>query len=122
MSISNTTYQHFIEALNVMNAAIAAHQDSNFFKVFLTGCENVFGDRNLGVAVYQDDPDTPHDYYTIRLEDRAFVLVSHGKKNPKWTWKVSEEYLQQVADDPNRYIKNPALLDWDWFTDRLGIG
>jgi hypothetical protein len=36
-------------------------------------------------------------------------------------WKVNVSYLQQVVDNPQEYIDNPAKLDFDWLRDRLKL-
>jgi len=111
----------FTNALNTVNAALAKHADEMPFKQILAAAGRVLADRNLGIAVYKDDPAHPHDYFTVRFGEGAFELVSHGKEEPEIDGKVSLEYLESVAGDPDRYIDNPLKLDLDWLTSRLGI-
>lgn len=111
----------FTSALNVINAALAKHGDDAPYEQMLAASEKLLGDRRLGVAVYAEDASAPFDYYTIRFRDRRFELVEHGKQEPEATWKVSRDYLAQVAESPQEYIEHPAKLDWDWLKSRLGL-
>ncbi|HKK52902.1 MAG TPA: hypothetical protein VKA74_14990 [Myxococcota bacterium] len=111
----------FTSALNTVNAALDAHSDEMPFKQILSAADRVLEDRQLGVAVYKNDPGSPHDYFTIRFRNNAFEVVSHGKESPEIDGKVSVEYLEQLANDPDRYIESPLKLDLDWLTSRLGL-
>jgi hypothetical protein len=111
----------FTSALNTINAALDAHADEMPFKQILAAADKVLADRNLGVAVYKDDPGSPHDYFTVRFRDKAFEVVSHGKQEPEIDGKVSTGYLAKLANEPERYIENPLQLDLDWLTSRLGL-
>jgi hypothetical protein len=112
----------FVESLNVVNAALAENKDKFPYEQILAAAGNFAEDRNLGVAVYKDDPSKPFDYFTVRLRDGKFELVSHGKEDPDIAWRVSQEYLDRVANNAEEYIAHPAKLDLDWLKDRLGVG
>lgn len=111
----------FTRALNTMNAALADNADRMPFKQILSVADKAAGDRPIGVAVYKDDPGTPHDYFTIKFSEGAFELLSHGKQDPDIAWKVSVEYLEKLGDNPERYIEDPFKLDLDWLKSRFGI-
>ena len=118
---ANETVTLFTQALNVTNAALAEHKDSLPYKPLVKASEKLLGDRRLGVAVYEADPSSPFDYFTIRFWDDAFELVSHGKREPDVAWKVSRSYLEKLAETPEDYIEHPAKLDWDWLKSRVGL-
>lgn len=111
----------FTRALNVINAALEKHADAMPYKALIQGSEKVLSDRNIGVSVYEKDPKSPFDYFTIRFRDGSFELVSHGKQEPEMAWNVSRDYLEKVAENADDYIQNPVKLDWDWLKDRVGI-
>ena len=108
-------------ALNVMNRAIQRNSDHFPYKEICALGRNLIGGKNLGVAVYAEDPDTPHDYFTIRWNNDQLELVSHGKEDPSIAWKVPESYLRDVVQNPEVYIEHPAKLDSEWLKQRLGI-
>lgn len=111
----------FTRALNVINTALEKHRDEVPYSQLLAASEKVLGDSKVGVAVYESDPSTPFDYYTIRFRDGAFEMVSHGKQEPDLGWKVSRSYLESVAENPDEYVEHPAKLDWDWLKSRVGV-
>jgi hypothetical protein len=111
----------FTNALNTTNTALEENANQMPFKQILSAAEKVLGDRQLGVAIYKDDPDSPYDYFTLRFSNGAFEIVSHGKDHPSIDWKVSQEYLERIAENPKRYVDDPFKLDFDWLTSRLGI-
>ena len=118
--MSETTETLFKQVLNVMNQSIAVHQDTFLYREIFKASEKIHGGKHIGVAVYADDQDTPHDYYTICFENGKFELISHGKEEPALTWKVSESYLRKVADNPQEFIRHPEKLDWEWLKSRIG--
>lgn len=111
----------FTSALNTTNAALEKHADRTPFKQILAAADRVLADHKLGIAVYADDPEHPHDYFTVRYSNGSFELVSHGKDDPDVAASVSLDYLEEVAQNPQRYIDNPLKLDLDWLTSRLDL-
>lgn len=111
----------FTRAINVINAALERNRDEVPYKQILDASRKAMEGRNLGVAVYESDPDAPFDWFTLRFQDSAFEIVAHGKQDPEIAWKVSRDYLEKVAENPDDYIENPARLDWDWLKSRLGL-
>jgi hypothetical protein len=109
------------QAVNVMNRALAQHRDAAPYKQLLAASERLLGGKNLGMAVYADDPKHPYDYYTLHFADGRLELLGRGKQEPDIAWKVSRDYLRRVVDDPERYLAHPEKLDWDWLKDRLGL-
>ncbi|MBD3676135.1 MAG: hypothetical protein HUJ26_21710 [Planctomycetaceae bacterium] len=113
------TVDTFQSALATMNQAIEKNRDSLFFKTLLKSCETVLGDDLLGVAIYKDSPETPHDYYTIRMDEGRFFLVEHGRGDVDSDWKVSEDYLRDLANDPDKYVDHPEKLSLNWLANRV---
>ncbi|HBO12895.1 MAG TPA: hypothetical protein DD491_08945 [Halieaceae bacterium] len=118
---TNDTYGLFMEALDVVNTAISEHKDGQLMGGLLTAADKTIGGKHLGVAVYRDDPDTPFDYFTLRFTNERLELLARGKDEPEIAWKVSQDYLRDLVDNPRDYIDNPARLDLDWLRDRVGV-
>ena len=119
MTEQNDTYTRFMETLDTINSALDEHGDKPVFKQMLEGADKALAGRKFGVAVYKENPKEPHDYFTLRFNNRKFELDSRGKDAPDIDWKVSTDYLQDVSGNPDKYIKNPLLLDVDWIKSRL---
>lgn len=107
-------------ALDVVNEALQKHRDHALIGPLLQGGEKMLGGKKFGVAVYRDDPDTPFDYFTLRLTGGRFELLARGKESPDIAWKVSQDYLRDIVDNPQDYIDNPAKLDLEWLRHRIG--
>ena len=108
-----------METLDVFNRAIAANENSSPYREILAMGDKLFEGKNVGVAVYKDNADQPFDYFTIRFLNGKFELVARGKEEPEIAWKVSRDYLAEVAGNPQEYIDHPVKLDWDWLKNRI---
>jgi len=111
----------FLEYLNTLNQALAAHRNQMPYKQIIDASDKVFGDRKLGVAVYKTDPSAPHDFYTVKMVDGRIAFVSHGKDAPEYSWKTKEAFMKDVVDNKQYYVDNPSKLNWDWLTSRIGM-
>lgn len=112
----------FTQALNVMNQALNNHRDETPYRQILGAAQRLLDERTFAVGVYKTDPGKPFDYYTVRYHENRIELVEHGKnKDADLDWKVSREYLERVAANPERYIDHPEKLDFDWLQSRLGL-
>ena len=112
----------FTQYVNVVNQALGENRDRVPYKQLLTAAEKLLANRRMGVAVYKDDPTTPHDFFTLTFSDGTFEVAAHGKEEPDFDWKVKEDHLRQVVENPEPYIQQPARLDLDWLKSRLNIG
>jgi hypothetical protein len=111
----------FIEAIRTMNRALKANADKPPYKQLIEAGSKLAEGVTIGAGVYADDASNPHDYYTLEFKDGQIELIDHGKKDIDIDWRVPEDYLKKLAEDPDRYIDNPALLDWDWLKSRVGL-
>jgi len=116
---SNDSYALFMGALDVINRALSELREKPLIKDIMSLLDKQAAGRKLGVAVYESDPDSPHDYYTIRPNNQRLELVARGKDTPDIDWKVSMDYLRDINDNPQAYIDKPLKLDIDWLKRRL---
>jgi hypothetical protein len=106
-------------ALGVTNTAMENMRDKPVIKEVLKLVDKHAAGRKFGVAVYGGDADHPYDYYTVRLNQSRIEFVSRGKDEPDVDWKVSADYLRDINENSDDYIKNPLKLDLDWLKSRL---
>lgn len=111
----------FTQYLNVVNRAIGQHRDHVPYKQLMQVTDKLMKDKNVGVAVYKESADTPHDWFTLTMEDGKLRILEHGRRDPDTTWKIKEDHLRKVVEDPEEYVKHPFKLDLDWLTSRLGL-
>jgi len=111
----------FVDYLNTCNAALDAHKNEFPYDKIIAAGDKMLDGKKLGVAIYKDDPDKPHDFFTVRFSGGAFELLKHGKDDPNVAWKTSQEHMRQVVENKQEYIEHPAKLDLDWMKSRVGI-
>lgn len=116
---SKDSYDLFLGALDVINEALDNLRDKPLIKDIVKLMDRQAAGRKFGVAVYADDPQTPHDYFTIRDHNGRLELVSRGKDAPDIDWKTSVDYLKDINENPRSYIDNPVKLDIEWLKHRL---
>lgn len=109
----------FTQYINIVNQAIGENRDRFPYAQALTAAEKMMGDKSINVAVYDQDPDQPHDYFTIKLDDGTFDLEQHGKGDGDVLWSVPNDHLKEVVDNPEPYLEEPAKLDLDWLQKRV---
>lgn len=118
-SDNTDSYSLFLGALDVINDALSSLQEKPLIKDIISLMGKQASGKQFGVEIYSDNPDTPHDYYTIRVNNQRLELVSRGKDAPKIDWKVSTAYLQDINENPQKYVDSPLKLDIDWLKHRL---
>jgi hypothetical protein len=116
---SNDSYDLFMGALDVTNDALDKLRDKPLVKDLVALMDSHAEGKKFGVAVYDHDSSTPHDYYTLRIHNRSIQLAARGKEAPEIDWKVPTDYLQKINDDPQAFIDNPLKLDLEWLKHRL---
>ena len=115
------TYDLFMGYLDVVNRTLDEHSDTPVIGQLLSLMNKISEGKKFGAAIYKSDPHSPFDYFTVRLANGKFELDSRGKDNPDIDWRVSQDYLAAVNDEPEKYVDNPAKLDLDWLRTRLGV-
>ncbi|MEJ2383550.1 MAG: hypothetical protein P8Y54_04045 [Xanthomonadales bacterium] len=118
---TKNTYDLFMGYLDTINEALDTHADTPVIGQVLSLMEKAGTGKKFGAAIYKSDPQSPFDYFTVRLANGKFELVARGKDDPDIDWRVSQEFLVSVNEDPQKYVDNPAMLDLDWLKTRLGF-
>lgn len=108
-------------ALATINAAIAANADDMPYKYLLKAGERYADGMQMGVGIYETDPTMPFAFYTIAFRDGQLRLVEHGKGENDLNWRVSVDYLEQLAKNKRDYVKHPVKIDLDWLKSRAGF-
>lgn len=109
------------EYVNIVNEAISTRSDVWPMGKLIELGDKALDDKSFGVAIYRDDASNPHDYFTLKFDGGRLNVVSHGKRDPDFAWKASEDYLRGVVAEREKYVESPAKLDFDWLKTRTGI-
>lgn len=116
----SSTYVCFLQALNVVNAALDLYRDSLVLRPLLSAAQKELDGCDLIVAIVDDElPSRPIDHVTIRLHAGGFVVVSHGNGSGEVDWHVSRSELTEIMKDPRFFLDAPEHLNMDWLEARL---
>lgn len=109
--------------LDVCNQALRANHDKFPFNHIIKSAIKDQMTKPARVAIIDD---APQSIYQIALkEDRVACekLAPPKKTNCAQpcscdaeapAWIVSRRYMEDVINNPETYIQNPAKIDWDW--------
>jgi hypothetical protein len=118
---SKSAHDLVIDYLDVCNAATEEHRHSLVYRPIIAVYDSVFVNRQVGIDVYDGDPDNIETTITIRLVNGEFVLVPEADANPSFHLKLGRQYMEEVVANRDVYIRHPEKLDWDWIKSRMGI-
>lgn len=110
----------FMRTLEVMSAALAAHEDDPAYEALRSLVRERAQGRRVGVRFHDESRPRMRDQCTMTFHDGEFELLAHGDDGPERAWHVTRDYLQHVVDEPKRYIDRPELLDWTWLQLPMG--
>ena len=118
---SANTYELFMGYLDVINDALEKHTDTPVIGDLADWIADLTESKKFGAAIYDSDPQSPYDYFTVRIADGKVELDSRGKNEPDIGWRVSKDFLMEVNENRQDYIDNPMKLDLEWLKSRVGI-
>jgi hypothetical protein len=111
---NETEYESvFRQYLDVCNQAIEKNKDkfpyTEIWNARLKGPEN----SSLIHAVVFDD--RPKLAYLLRLTPEMKIEITEKKElQTDEAWPFSYQYMKRVINHPEKYITNPARLQWGW--------
>ncbi|REJ81562.1 MAG: hypothetical protein DWQ34_26960 [Planctomycetota bacterium] len=111
---SGSHYHDFVHALALINIAIGARHVVLPFDQAIDEQSRTSDPPEFGVAIYEESPEDPVDYFTIRLQDGRFVLTQHGVPHAAPDWVVSAEHLREIFRNPLRFVDDPSRFDLSW--------
>jgi len=111
----------FTQYLNVVNRSLGQNRETFPYKQILDASEKAFDDKTVAVGIYSEDPSQPHDWFVVAYDGGTFSLQEHGKGEADLTWKMKEAHLDEVVENPERYVESPYKLDLDWLKKTVGV-
>lgn len=103
--------------VHVCNQALLLNKNRFPFKQILGAAQ--ISERGRVVEVNIEDI-IPRESFIFQLKKKGIIARPHGEClncNCERTWNVRRAYLEQVTDDPQSFIQNPAKIDWEWMYD-----
>ena len=107
--------------LDVCNAAAEEHRHSLVYRSIIVAYESVFANRQVGLDIYDSDPDETETTITIHVVNGEFLTVPEPHAHPSFHLKLGRRYMEDVVAHRDDYIQHPEKLDWDWIKSRIGI-
>jgi len=118
MDFSAPDYDELLKRyLDVCNQALVLNKNRFPFKQILGAAEKSEIGRVIEVNVLDISVQAS---YAMSISKDGIVAEPHSDCPDckcERTWKVTKDYLEDVADNPAAYIENPAKLDWEWLYD-----
>ena len=84
---TKNTYDLFMGYLDVVNDALEEHSDTPVIGKLSKMLTDMAESRKIGAAIYESDPQSPFDYFTVRIADGKVQLDSRGKNEPDIDWR-----------------------------------
>jgi hypothetical protein len=109
------------EYLNICNTAANEHRHSLVYGPIIAAYDGVFAHWQVGINIYDSQPDQIEATITIRLLDGEFVPVPEADAHPSFHLKLGRRYMEDVVAHGDEYIRHPEKLDWDWIKSRMGM-
>lgn len=101
----------------ICNKALHANKNRFPFKQILGAASQYESGRMIEVHI----KGTPSaENFVMTLKSGRISVTPHGTCTNcacERRWDVSADYLQDVSQNPDPYIENPARIDWDWLFD-----
>lgn len=111
----------FFKALEVVNTALTTNIDKTPYRQLIEEIHPLQSGAAIGISVYRSDPKRPIVFRLIAFRNGRLVCLPDGSEKPAAVWHVSKALLQDIVEDPNRYIRHPERLELDWMRSRLGL-
>ena len=112
----------FTQYLDIVNRALGEHRDETPYRQVFELGEKTLGGKDIGVGMYKDNPNHPHGWFTVRLDDGTFDLVDDSKPDdPDLKWIVRRDHVDHVIEEPAEFIADPWKLDLDWLRSTVGL-
>lgn len=109
---------HIIQSyIDVCNQALRRNKDRFPFKQILGAAQQAENNKNIEVKI---EGASAANSYVFTIKKDQITARLHGECAEcqcDRKWRVSMDYLEKVAQNPTKYIQNPASMNWDWMYD-----
>lgn len=117
--MSSINYDETIQAyIDICNQAIDLHKERFPFRQIWGAAD--LSSQGLIVEVKLKDV-VPNLSYIMHVDqEKISLLFEEVELCFERVWQVPFSYLSDVVGVPEKYIRNPALLDWSWLIQAEG--
>lgn len=107
----------FERYLEICNKALENNKKRFPYKEILKALHTMRESDNVEVRIINDHPQPK---IMMKRKDEtveAFPCTDEAEALNAKKWNVSKSYLEDVIRNPDIYIENPALIDWEWIAE-----
>lgn len=114
MSRADTQAELFSRYVEICNKALEENCHRFPFKQILAAAARAQSRKHVEVLIVDDHPEGS---FVIHFDQDRIASQKHTSCNScdcARQWRVSQSYLEDVVQNPDAYIANPAKIDWEW--------
>jgi hypothetical protein len=110
--------------VDICNRAIEKNTGNFWYDKAIQLNDAIWDKPYFRVSVYDQNPDKILEHFIVHFNtDKSRLSLSETDQEVEFSCKFTLNYLEDVVRTrPDYYIQNPLMLDWKWFTDRVGTG
>ena len=111
--------QVFQQYLEICNRAIELNKGKfPYTEIWGARLKALEDELKVEAIVYDDRPKAA---FMLRLtKEMKIEIVEKRELPPEDAWPFTYQYLKRVVDNPEKYLENPAKLEWGWLKPILG--
>lgn len=103
--------------ISVCNKALHSNANRFPFKQIIKAAQTAGENEPVEVIITHTNA---FEKYIFYLQSNGISYEPHGNCGDckcVRSWKVSRKYFEDVVQNPDKFIQNPALINWDWLRD-----
>jgi len=104
---------------NVANTALAERGHDTPYREIISLMNRFFSGQTITLRI-TDENGEPLEHVTTGFADGQFTPIRKGVHEPDVRFTLSREFLEDVLEHSDYYIRYPDRLDWSWLTSQLG--
>ncbi len=81
----------------------------------------MFGRYNIGLSLYDDNPDKAEFTATLRFANNQFKILSKRRQKPGFIWEIRIDNIIKVIERHEELAFNPQEIDDSCLVKRIGI-
>lgn len=104
---------------NVANTALAERGRHHPYSEIIAVMNRLFSGQTISLRIV-DEKGEPLEHVTTGFVDGQFTPIRPGIHDPDARFSLSRDFLEDVVEHSDDYIRHPDRLDWSWLTAQLG--
>jgi hypothetical protein len=103
---------------NIANTALNERGRHHPYSDIIAVMNRLFSGETISLRIV-DEKGEPLEYVTTGFVEGQFTPIREGVHHPDAKFTLSRDYLEEVMEHSDDYIRHPDRLDWSWLTAQL---